>query len=820
MRFALRTLRRSPVFASVSIAVLALAIGANSAVFSFIDALLVRSLPVAEPERLVSLGPGLTSSFGMSDSPQDDSFSYEQLEALREFDGVFSSISATPTFGSRVTVGERTSSTRPARAQCDLVDGEYFRMLGIQPLAGRWIEPEDDQISSGGARVVVLSHGYWTRRFGGDLGALGQTILLQDEPFTVIGVAPQSFTGHVPERPVDVWVPLAAQPGITRRESLFVGRNRQMSYWLNVFGRLAPGVSAPQAEEAVNQVVLRVHETYGDGEISEDFRVQVLPVGRGISSLRDRLARPLNLLWAGTGLLLLIACANLANLLLARAAERRREIGVRIAIGAGAARLLRQLVAESLILAAAGVALGLAVADGLMPVMHQMVGELRGSSELATALDGRVVTFAAAVGLATLLLFGAAPAWWALRSGLASALAGGRGAVSVSRGQTRAKNLLIASQVALSLVLLSATGLIMRTLGELKAVDLGVEPENVWALNVSPRASGVSAEGQDEMRRAILAEVAPIREIQSVAFADGAPFTGNHSSSTLRIEGYEPAEQEDMNVIVSQATPAYFDVLDVPLVEGRLFRNDDQADQTGLVNEAFAARFFPNRSAVGGVIIHRDERLQIVGVVGGVRQVDVREAAPPILYRTSHGSPAFQDTLLFRTRGDVPPPTAAMRQAIERIAPQMPVSRTPTPISQILDRAAALERLLGKLTGAFAALALLLASLGIYGVLSHGVARRTGELGLRQALGADARELTAMVLRQASAVLAGGAAVGLVGSWFAGKLLAGVLFGVAPADPWALGAALAALMTAGLAAAYLPSRRAARVSPAEALRHE
>jgi len=817
LRFAGRTLRRSPVFAVVSVTVLALAIGANSAVFSFMDALLLKTMTVAEPDRLVSLGPGAHSIFGMSDSPQAESFSYQQFEALQELEGVFTRIAASPTFGGRVTVGEPVSPDNIQRASCQLVTGEYFGMLGVRPILGRPIEPEDDEAGSSGARVAVLSYSYWQRRRGGDPGIVGTTIRLQGEPFTVIGVAPESFTGHHVEAPADMWAPLSQHPLLMGRDSLFVEENYRMAYWLNILGRLAPGVTVRQAQDAVNRVVVLTHEANGGGEL-RDFWVEVAPVGRGISSLRDRLTRPLTLLWAGTGLLLLIACANLANLLLARAADRRREVGVRVALGAGSLRLFRQLIAESVLLAAAGVAVGIAVAAWLVPAMTAMIGEMRGGSGISVTLDWRVTAFASALGLFTVLLFGSAPAWWSLRSGIASAMAGGRGTSGGTQAQARTKNLLIGAQVALSLVLLASTGLLLRTLGELRGVDLGVEPENVLLFSMDP--SGAAPDGQDALRRAILSEVEGMPGIQAAAFAEDAPFNGNFSSSTIEVEGYDATPNEDVNILIFRATPGYFDVMAVPLVAGRLFNEADPHDQTCLVSEAFAARYFPNGDAVGGVLGRSNDRLRILGVVGDVRHVDIREGPPPMIYHSALGYERVQDTLLFRVRGDGAAESSAVRAAVRNLAPSLPISRTPSRVMEILDRAAALERLLGKLTGAFAALALLLAALGVYGVFSYGVARRTGELGLRQALGADRGALIALVMRQAVVVLAAGSAVGLVGAVFAGRLLSGILFGVSAYDPAALGVSLATLLGAGLLAAYWPARRAAAVSPAEALRHD
>lgn len=816
LRLSLRALGRSPGFAATAVGTLALAIGANTAVFSFIDSLLLKSLAVEEPGRLVSVGPGGSGSVGISDAPQTDHFSYPQLEALRELD-VFSSVAASPTFMTTVFIGERVSPDNVQRAQCGLVSGEYFSMVGIRPLAGRLIEPVDDDVRSGGSRVVVLGETYWRRELGGDPELIGETILIQDESFTVIGVVPASFSGHYLETPADLWTPLSTQPVITRRDSLFDKRGRFTNYWLDIVGRLAPGVPKDQAEQAVNAAMLRVHEADG-GEELRDFRIRLFPAGRGMSALRPQMEKPLLLLWGGTALLLLIACANLANLLLARGADRRREIGVRLALGAGRTRLLRQLLSESLILAAGGVAAGLATAAWLMPTIEAMVARMRRPNLLEASFDWRVAAFAAGLGLATVVLFGAAPAWWSVKTSLLKALSGGRG-TAADVGHARAKKALIAGQFALSLILLSSTGLLIRTLGELRAVDIGIEPESVLYFGINPRGAGMPADGQDRMRRQILSRVEQLPGIEAAAFTAAFPLGGSYSTSTTQIDGEDP-ESQDVNVLNVRTTPGYFDALGIPLLAGRDFEDNDRFDQVAVVNQAFADRFFPSSSPIGHTLSTGPTPQRIIGVVGDVRQRNVRDEPPPMFYRPATGFEGYLGRLIFRVRGSGEEQGRAVRAAVREIAPEMPIGRTPGRLTETIGRTAALEKLLGELTGGFAALALLLAALGVYGVFNYSVARRTGEFGLRQALGAERGDLIALVLRQAAAVLAAGAAVGLVGSLFAGRLLSGILYGVGPQDPTALAGALAALTTAGLAAAYRPALRAANVSPAEALRHE
>lgn len=815
LRFGARKLTRTPGFTIVALMMLALGIGANAAIFSFIDAILLKNLPVVDPGGLIVFGEGGAGVVGTGDSPQTDSFSYEQLLAFEQRKDIFSHVAASPTFLSTVAVGEAVDSAENASGQ--LVSGEYFELLGVAPFSGRWITPQDN-LPNGDGRVVVLSYAYWQTRLNADPRILGQTITLQGQPFQVVGVAPPSFRGHYVDQSADMWIPLVAQPAITRRPSMLVRNAAEPqydSYWLEILGRLAPGVSAQQAEQLVNEEILRVHRAAGGSELN-NYHLPLSPAGQGISALRRSLGGPLVLLYGAAALLLLIVCANLANLLLARASDRGGEISVRLSLGAGRLRLVRQLLAESVLLGIVGASLGLAVAAWLMPVIRGMIGQMRGPNQVDATLDFRVLLFAAAVSMATVLLFGLAPALWSTKRGGITP-GGPKGAAVQSRSQSFVKGTLVASQAALSLFLLCCTGLLLQSLVELRSVDTGIATQNLYYFRLDSRTA--QTQNHDAVRTAVLQQADAIPGVEATAFVGSAPLSGNFASSTTEIPGYEPAPDENMDLIYEHVSPGYFDALQIPHLAGRLFSSADR-DDVCIVSQAFAARFFPEESPVGKTISTRGQQMRIVGVVGDVRQVRLRDDPPPIIYRSSIGYEQPLGTLLFRTSEDPVSAGGRIRDAVLASAPGTSIPRTPTLLNNYILVSTRVESLLSGLATVFAGLALLLAALGVYGLFSYAVRQRAGEFGVRQALGANQQDVIVLVLRQAGQVLASGAAVGLVASLFATRLLAGMLYGVSPTDPRTFAVALAVLISAGLFAAWAPARRAAAINPADLLRHE
>lgn len=818
LRLALRSLARTPSFACVAVLTLAIGIGANGAVFSFVDSLLIRSMNVANPDRLVMFGPGALFVTGNGTQPQQDHFSFAQLEAFQEFPDVFSGVAASPTIPGRLFTGERIPGETRPRVSGHLVSGRFFSVMGIRPFAGRWIEPSDDVLPTP-ERVAVISHGYWQRDLGGDAEAIGREIVLQDVPFEVIGIAPPEFHGHILERPADVWVPLSHQPELMQERSYFVGDDRSSRYWLNLFARLAPGVTTEQAEVVVNAEIRRLHEASSDEEL-RDFHVAVGPAAQGVSAVRSSLGQPLMLLYSATGLLLLIACANLASLMLSRASDRRREMGVRLALGASRWQVSRQLMSESFVLAAVGTSLGVAVAGWMVPAMKSGLATLGGPTLGVVQLDSRIVLFSAAVGLMTVLIFGVLPTLFSVRDGGVMLPGGAKGASLTSGRETRTHNGLVVVQVALSLILLTSTGLILRTMSELRGIDLGIEIENVIYTSVDAQGVGMPASEQDGMRRSILDRAIAIPGVLNAAFVESAPVSGNFGTSTTEVEGYDASEDESMNFLHYVTSEGYFDTFGIGLVEGRLLLGSDRYGETCVISESLARRYFDGRSAIGKTLKNRDEPIRIVGVVGDVRHVNLRDDPPPIVYTSATAFPDYLPTLVLRVQGDGMRLGPSIQSAVKAVAPQIPVSAEPSRMSGLLDSALQVERLLGWLTGLFGLVALLLAALGIFGAFNYAVRKRLGEFGIRQALGANEGNIAQLVLRQVGIVIAVGSVVGLLSSAYVAQLLQTFLYGVSALDPFALGGALFLQVAVGFAAAFGPARRAARSDPAELLRQE
>ena len=828
LRFAFRGFAKSPGYAAVAIVTLALGIGGTTAMFSFVEAVLLRHLPVRSPGELVVLGPGGSSGVtGTSQMPGSDNFAFSQYEGLREQNDVFQSVAAAATFN--VTTLTRRPADDPEaadRLQTQLVTADYFTLMGLRPAAGRLFD-DSDLTAPGADAVVVVGHAYWTRKLGGSAEVVGSTLMLQDLPYRVVGVAPPGFEGHSPDNPAELWVPLTMQAQITRADSRFETTPPTLSFWLNIIGRLRPGLTLEEAEGRLNVRMQQIFlADYGDTitpELRADIarvHVPLTPASGGLSSVRERLRTPLTVLWAATGLILMIGCSNLANILLARAADRRREISIRRALGAAGARVVRQMLTESLLLAGLGAAAGIALASWLIPTLESIVAGLRGPNRVDAGLEPAVLLFSCGASLLTVLLFGLGPAFWAARRDIAEGLKAGARGATPSRGHALTKSALVGGQAALSVVLLSGAGLFLRTLAELRAVDLGVDTDNVVLMRTNAQRAGLPREGDDAMRRLVLERIRRVPGVLGASFTTDEPVSGNYFSTTANVEGYEPAPNEDTNVVYKTVTDGYFEALGIGLVEGRALAPADSVDQSCFVSRAFAARFFRGRSALGGVIDSGDRRCIVHGVVEDVREVRIRDEPAQVVYRPAFGYNHFLPLLIARVEGDPQAASEAIRAAIVEAAPALPVNRGFSLLSTTVDRALTIERLLSRVTAVFAAVALLLAAVGLFGLMSYVVRQRTPEIGLRQALGATHAEVVGMTLRQAATPVICGALVGVAGATLVGRGVEQLLFRVKPTDTQAIGAALAALLAAGFLAALLPARCAARIAPTEALRHE
>jgi predicted permease len=796
-RHGLRLLAKSPLFAAAAIASLALGIGANTAIFSLIDAVMLRMLPVHEPARLVEFVK-LHPPYGRS------SFSYPLYRQFREelhsFDGTLA----------RASMGRREVSfaDRSEIVNAEVVSGNYYSLLGISAFAGRTFGGENP------GPVAVISYAYWKRRFGMDPNAIGRTFRLNRTVFTIAGVTPPEFFGVTVGEAPDITFPLACDGEVRGSESWFPYESRG---WLSVMGRLRSGQSIAGARAEVDALFSGVVRAQAEHFTKELFRKQTLaqrmllePAGNGFDALRLRFSEPLRILMGIVALVLLIACANLANLLLGRSAARRREIAVRLAIGAGRGRVIRQLLAEGIILAAAGGVLGVLLAwwsaNALVTVMSN------GGDRIAVHIvpDLRVLAFAAAVSTAACLLFSLAPAVQATRQGIQPALAEARGARWIlGRG-------LIAAQVAISVVLLIAAGLFGRTLLRLYSLETGFDRGNVLLFDVD--ATHAALRGP-ELRTRLLQDLRSLPGVQSASFAM-APIGGSGWDGSVRVEGYTHAPNEDDRVHFNAASAGFFKTMRTPIVLGREFdeRDTENSPKVAVINESLARRYFADRSPLGKWInIAGDAaRREVVGVARDVQSRTSRDAVPPTLFLAAaqRGTPPYGSYVVRGARSG-----AMVVAALERIDPKLRIGNART-LEEHLSRGILQERMMGTLSGFFGALSLLLVLVGIYGVMVFQVARRQKEIGIRMALGARPAQVSGMVLAETALPVGTGIIAGIVGALLLTRFAEKLLFGVKPTDPVTFTGASALLFLLALAAAYVPSRMAARLNPVEALRVE
>jgi predicted permease len=827
LRFALRGFAKSPGFTAVVLATLALGIGANAAIFSLMDQVLLRPLPVKDPGRLVVLSaPGPFSGRSSSNSQTVTPVSHPMFAGLRDRATVFSGVFAHFQAPVHLSIGDDTAS-----ATGDLVSGTFFPTLGLAPAHGRLLGPEDDR-GAGGHPVVVLSHRLFERRFGADPGAVGRTVRINGHAMTVVGVAPRGFDGVEVGGVSDVFVPLAMQAQVlpTWPAVLDDWRTR----WLVVMARLGDGVSREQAKAGADLVYAQLLEEDAQHLVSPtprlraDFlkkRLEFQAGGRGTSSLRDQAKAPLLVLMGMVGLVLLIACANVANLLLARGSQRQKELSVRLALGAGRRRLVRQLLVESLLLSLAGGLLGLLTSVWTGRVLISALPFEDASRTFTAEPDLRVGLFALGLAILTGMVFGLIPAFQATRVAVVATLKNEANAVIGGGAPFRFRRGLVAAQIALSLLLLVGAGLFTRSLMNLRALDPGFRADGLVTFRVDPSLSGHPPEGRRAVHDRLRSELGREPGVQSVTMAAVALMDGSDSSASVLVEGYTSKEGEDMNPNFNMVGPAFFSTLGLPLVRGREISESDAAGapKVAVVNETFARYFFGDQDPLGrrfGFARTKVPDMEIVGVVRDGKAASLREEPLRFFYVPAAQQERVGDVAYYvRTAGDPEQLAARATDVVRRAFPTLPVTSLRTMPAQI-GTSLFTERLAASLSAAFGLLATLLAALGLYGVMAYAVARRTREIGIRMALGAVGRDVLGMVLRDVAALVAVGVAVGLPAGYGLGRLVESQLFGLTARDPLAFGAATTTLLLAALAAAYLPARRAIRVDPMVALRYE
>ena len=805
VRFGFRQLRKNPGFTAVAVFTLALGIGANTAIFSVVNAVLLRPLPVKAPEQLVALNnAGVGHRF--------PAFSYPNYRDLRDQTRVLSDL-----LGYRFAPVGLSHEGVNQRVWCYLVTGNYFQALGVQPHLGRLFSPDDDRMP-GAHPVAVLSYLSWQKRFGGQPGIVGKTFIANGRSYTVIGVAPQGFSGTEIVAAPEIWFPLAMQGAIDVGADWLEARGAAT---LLVQGRLKPGVTLAQARADLNSIAQGLARDFPD--VNEGMRITLSTPGLAGSAFRGPALGFAALLMAVVGLVLLLACTNLANLLLARATERREEIAVRLALGASRVRLVRQLLTESLLLAFAGGLLG--ILPALRPI--QLSVQLRPPIDFPVALDVhwdyRVLLFAGLLTVLTGLAFGLLPALQATKTEVSPVLKGGGWLMGRRRGWARGS--LIIVQVALSLVLLTGGGLMLRALRQAHTLDLGFVTDSAVEISFDLKLQGYDNARGREIQMRLLEQVRALAGVQAAGLADLVPVDLHFARATLFVEGQAQERSANTPVtLASRVTPGYFAAMGTRLLAGRDFSDFDRESSApvAVVSQAFARRFWPAGDAIGKRFSLRSPeapKMQVIGVVQDAKYSSLTEDPLPFVYRSLWQSYSGPTTLVVRSSADAQEIIAALRREVRQLDPHMPVA-TAAPLGDRLSLALLPARIAASVLGTFALLGLLLAAIGIYGVISYNVSRRTHEMGIRMALGARRADLLSLIIGQGMKPVLAGMVIGLPAGFALTRLMKSVLFGVSATDPLTYGAVAALLAAVALLACYLPARRAARVDPMVALRYE
>jgi predicted permease len=828
LRYGLRMLIKHKGFTAVAVLSLALGIGANTAIFSLIDTVLLKALPVQNPERLVLFGnansAGITIGFPNSSW---DLFSYPFYREVRKRSEVFSDVAAIHSFPSRVhgIVNASGSVVDQEQINAQMVSGTYFSVLGVNAIGGRTFTAEDDVVP-GGHPVVVASHSWWQRRFGGDASAIGKTITIGDTSYTIIGVTPRDFFGTTVGESPDIWVPLSMEEQLPPH---YKGLSNKMFQSLYLVGRLKDNVNAEQADAETNLLFKQVLNDYAGPQPSAEqlqdiqlARIDLTPAGRGLSELRREFSLPLKILMAVVGLVLLIACANLANLLMARATARHQELVVRFALGAGRGRIIRQLLTESVLLAALGGAAGILLGSWGSQVLIWMVSSGPQPVPLDVALDVRVLAFTLGVSLLSALVFGTLPALRASKIELSSSLRSNKGAASALTRGPLGKALLV-SQVALSLLLLIGAGLFVRTLINLQQVDTGFSQKNILLFQIDTDSVGYKA---DSRLMNLYREVEDrVKSIPGVRAASFSLFLFNQGgwTSPASTRGDTPGEQTNRTIRNNRVGLDYFNAMGLRLLEGRQFgaQDTETSPKVAVISEAMAKRFFPDSAAVGrrfgrGGPEHSED-IEVIGVVRDAKYEDLMEEPKPMAYYPYTQNIDYMSNFEVSFSGEAGAILSEVRRAVKEVNSQLPTVEAVT-MSEHVARSLVQQKLIARLSSFFGLLALLLACIGLFGIMSYAVARRTNEIGIRMALGADRGDVLWLVMREGLVPVLIGVAIGIPTALAGVRFISSLLFGLTPTDPLTISLATVLLVGVAALAGYIPARKASRIDPMAALR--
>jgi predicted permease len=815
--YAVRTLTHNAGFTAVVLLILGIGIGANTSIFSLIDALMMRPLPVPHPEQLLAIGDPRNTGRVSEGTPQTTIVSYPLYTDLRDQTHTVTGLYASGRGGQLDVVVERGAEPEHPRGR--FVSGNFFSVLQVHPAAGHLFTSDEDR-APGASPVVVLSDGYWQRRFGGARDVVGRTITVNGTPLTIIGIAQAGFNGDAVGSPTDLWIPVMMDPVIVAHTQWLTDRDIS---WLLVMGRLAPGVTEAQARtelQGIARTSLTDHATAEDRSgVERNLRKTPLPVASGamgFSYYRTVYAQSLLTLMVAVGLVLLVVCANIANLLLARAESRAREMSVRIALGAGRLRLVQQLLTESMMLAIVGAVLGLFLALAGSAALLKIAGGVN----LAVRIDARVLAFTAALSIVTAVLFGLFPALRATGLDVATALrTQGRGIAG--SGRLALGKWLVVTQVALSMLLLVGAGMLARSTMRMANADIGVARDHLVIAEIDAQRSGYSGPGILALIRDLTDRVSKVPGVTGVTSSENGIFSGTESGTTVQVEGYSARADSDTLVASDVVGPDYFRITGAHILRGRdiELRDNETSSKVAVINETMARFFFPHGDAVGHHITSDSLTWEIVGVVAdieqnGVKDVPVRRVYGPIPQQKEMPN-GFR--LEIRVAGDPARLVVPIRRAITGAYPQLAMYGI-SPLAELIRDSIAQNRLVATLVSVFGVLTLVLAALGLYGVMAYATARRTGEFGLRMALGAAPSAVEGMVLREAILLTGFGMALGLPVALAATRLVRGQLFGISFFDPPSIGLATVVLATSAAVAAWLPALRASRVAPLEAIR--
>ena len=833
LRFGLRQLRKSLGFTSVAVITLALGIGANTAIFSLLDAALLRSLPVQEPQQLVLFGKG--GWRGSIDSLPNRSwqlFSYRFVREFRQKNEAYSDVAAVSSI-LFTTHGRVAGGTNLEKIDAELVSGSFFHTLGVPPILGRVLTDSDDQ-TIGGHPIAVASYSWWQKRFGKRPDVLGKTFTIGGTVYTLIGVTPPEFFGVSVGQSPDVWIPLAMEKEISPGWN---GLEKNLFQSLYVVARRKPGVSMEQAGANTNLLFKQIlHEYVGEHANQQELndiehaQIALIAAATGLSQLRREFSSPLKMLMGVVGLVLLVACANVANLLLARATARRREIAVRMSIGAARWRLIRQLLAESVLLGIAGVILGTWFAWWAMHFLLTMVSTGGDLVPLKVSLDPTVLGFTTLVGILTVLIFGTVPSFYATRLELTPSLKEGRGTTSGRSSNALARGLVI-GQVAASLVLLVGAGLFLRSLVNLTSLDTGFNKQNVLVTTADVSGAGYREDAHLEMvMQQVEDRVNALPGIQGASFAFS--LFGGGWTDIVRVPG-RPANSSDPEVFHNIVGSRYFETMGMPIALGRglLPQDSNASKRVAVINETMARDYFAGASPLGRTFSVADEgpeadprrtewqNIEVVGVAKDAKYMALDEKPRPAAFYPHAQHVGYIGTFVARYTGDPQVASRAIAKSIHAIDSNIPLDDFRT-LTQIVDDSVLNHRLVAQLCTFFGLLAVLLACIGLYGLMSYGVTRRTNEFGVRLALGANRGQVVWLVLRETLTLVVAGLAIGLAVVPAVSRFVVSFLFGLKPYDLVSLGSAIFAMTVVALLAGYLPARRAAKVDPMVALRYE